>query len=285
MGDLSTEAYQRIYDMLTSDDETQRARGQKLSGKLDADQAQKFFDFQHAANPVDAERNRQDNSLGGMPPELAATSILGVGGAMMRAGASGASKMAAGAKAAVGMATPVVKEEMTRRALESMGLPSSIATPIATLVAMHGLRGSKTATAVESAEPAAVEAAAAAPKPVAPAAAVAEADAVPVAAKVTKMPAPKAFNEVAIAARRAKIKLTAADELALAREVSAGAEASEAIARMAATKQSPLEALMQSDSFKNLPTTEEAEAMIDARHARGEIKTPSASMMKKMGWK
>lgn len=92
------------------------------------------------------ERTREDNSLLGLPPELAVTSGLGIGRAVAGAGAGLASKAVAGAKAVAGQAAPAVKYELTKSALEGAGMPPSVAVPIALAVSGYQ-RGGKTARA------------------------------------------------------------------------------------------------------------------------------------------
>lgn len=84
-----------------------------------------------------SERNRADNSLGGLPPELAVASGLGVMGAM-RGAAGMASKAKAGIGAMAGQAGAALKYELVKGALEKVGVPPTIAIP--TAIAISGYR-------------------------------------------------------------------------------------------------------------------------------------------------
>ena len=151
---LGPDDYKMLYGMLTSGDEGQRKQGLQLSSKLTPNEAQSFFDFQHAAQGSNPELNRQDNSLLGMPPELAVASGLGFGSSMAQAAAGGASKAVAATKAAIGSVAPVVKYEATKTVLEKMGLPSPFATVAAMAVAGYRGRGAAGSPMTPQAPPA-----------------------------------------------------------------------------------------------------------------------------------
>lgn len=90
-------------------------------------------DVWHPASGVQ-ERNRADVTLGGMPPELAAVSGLGVARAVGGAGLSLAGRAVAGAKAIASQAGPVVKYEALKHGLSALGLPATVSIPLAMAV-------------------------------------------------------------------------------------------------------------------------------------------------------
>lgn len=74
------------------------------------------------------EVTREDNSLFGMPPEVAVLSGLAVGRAMGVAGLTAAGRAVAGLKAAAGQVTPVLKYEVVKHALQAAGISPALAT-------------------------------------------------------------------------------------------------------------------------------------------------------------
>lgn len=74
------------------------------------------------------EVTREDNSLFGMPPEVAVLSGLAVGRAMGVAGLTAAGRAVAGLKAAAGQAAPVLKYEVVKHALQAAGISPALAT-------------------------------------------------------------------------------------------------------------------------------------------------------------
>lgn len=167
--------------------------------------------------------HRPDNSLFGMPPEMVVVPALGVGRAIA-GGATMAGRAVAGAKEVVNQTAPALKYEVTKAALEHVGVPSPIAIPIALAVSGYK-RGAKPAaaatTAAETEATTAARAAQGASSPAAPAppaasgAAATPAGAPPAAApsappaslRVVMSPQ-RIQNELGIAARRAKVTLT-----------------------------------------------------------------------------
>lgn len=230
---LGAEDYQQLHGMVMSDDPKVQAQGQALAKKLTPDEQQAFFDYQKTVNAGKGERTRVDNSVGGLPPELAAVSALGIGRAVAAPGLSIVARGMAGVKAAAGQAAPVIKYELVKSGLEHMGVPSPLA--MAGAMAVTGYKRGAGKAAVEA--PVAAEAAPVAaeatgvpvdappPPPTSPMAAVPvapPAPAGPAAAAPDAVPAPearvtppfyeqKALNELAIMARRAKITLSPAD--------------------------------------------------------------------------
>src|SRR5436190_8815407 len=87
---------------------------------------------------VNPEHEREDNSIAGMPPEAAVVSGIGLARAVASGGPTIGSKVVAGAKNVVGQAAPVVKYEVVKGGLESVGIPTPIAMAIATAVSAAG---------------------------------------------------------------------------------------------------------------------------------------------------
>lgn len=77
------------------------------------------------------ERNRPDNSLLGLPPELAVVSGIGVGRAMVGPGLSAMQRATAGVKAAASQTAPIVKYEVVKATLEQANVPPVAAAAIA----------------------------------------------------------------------------------------------------------------------------------------------------------
>lgn len=74
------------------------------------------------------EVTREDNSLFGMPPEVAVLSGMAVGRAMGATGLTAAGRAVAGLKAAGAQVAPVIKYEVVKSALQAAGLSPSLAT-------------------------------------------------------------------------------------------------------------------------------------------------------------
>lgn len=142
---LTADDYGALYKMSLSPDASVRAQASSLATKLTPDERQQFFDFQKAQTKG-AELHREDNSLLGMPPEAVAAGVIPVAGAMGEAGSAGL-KAAAGLKASVAQAAPAVKYQVTKSALEHIGVPSPLA--MAAAFAVSGYRSG--ARAAESA--------------------------------------------------------------------------------------------------------------------------------------
>lgn len=158
------------------------------------------------------ERNRPDNSILGLPPELAVTSALGVGSAIVKGGATLASKGYAGIKAVAGQSAPAIKYEAVKGGLEWVGVPSSVAVPVA--IAASGYRTKKTATPRTTIPKTPSAASAASPPvasppatPVSPAASGAP-TAAPISSAGPGWSPQRIQNEVGLAARRTKATLT-----------------------------------------------------------------------------
>lgn len=310
---LGADDYKALYGMLTSDDEGQRKQAQAMAGKLTSSEAQEFFDFQHAVHGPSPELHREDNSLLGAPPELAVAGALGIGGAVAKAGAAGASKLAAAGKAAVGMAAPAVKYEATKTVLEKLGVPSPMA--VVAAMAMAGYKGGAKEAPAAAAEGSvadkvaktlartpqqitdeaisagraegAARAVQPSPPPTVdmagqPSILTPEATAgrlATVGEQVAAPVAPKVLNELAIEARRAKVTLTPSDYGGLILKVRSGSTPAEAVAELAASKVSPAEALAKS---LGTPSDSAVADALNARYAKGELRTPSAELAKLM---
>lgn len=147
---LGPDDYKQLYEMSTSSDAKTRTQAASLSKKLTPAEQQSFFDYQKQAHPQ-GEIGREDNSVLGVPPELAVLAPVGIARAV--SGASGATGgIVAGTKAALSKAAPIVKYEATRSALRAMHVPDAPASIIAAAVAGYGGKGSIAAAAPTAAE-------------------------------------------------------------------------------------------------------------------------------------
>lgn len=176
------------------------------------------------------ERHRPDNSVLGMPPELAVVGGVGVARAAAAGGAGLIAKTAAGLKNAGQQALPVAKAAAAYKALTAIGVPAHYAAAaVAALSLAHGGKGAATTeTAVAPEMVAAESAAPAASAPVAPAPPVAPAGTG--TSTATGLLSPQRIqNELGIAARRAGIKLTEPQYSAAADLVGKGATPSQAV--------------------------------------------------------
>lgn len=220
----------------------------------------------HPPAGAGSDRTRPDNSLLGLPPEMAVVSGLGIGRAMVGEGLSAAGRVYAGAKAAAEQATPVLKYEAAKAVLEGMHVPSAIAIPIAIAVSGYKKGAKAPAAAAEASAPAMVAAPnvpanatgtkwgyvspasvapeAAAAARVAPAASTPAAPASPVVTGASpSAPLPPAVsqwspqrirNEVGLAERRGGLKLTEVQREQADRLVAQGAAPAEAVTSVAA---------------------------------------------------
>lgn len=150
---LSQEDYAALYQLLLSGD----PQGSALAKKLTPSEQQAFFDYQQQANRGKGELTRVDNSVGGLPPEVAVATAVPVARAIAGTGAAGlslAGRAAAGVKAATVQAAPALKYELTKSALTQIGMPPAVAIPIALAVSGYHHPEKKAAT-VATAESAA----------------------------------------------------------------------------------------------------------------------------------
>lgn len=76
---LSMDDYRQLYQMSLSSDAGDRAQAASLAQKMTPAEQQTFFAFQQRQHPNAGEVTRTDNTLGGLPPELAALGIANVG--------------------------------------------------------------------------------------------------------------------------------------------------------------------------------------------------------------
>lgn len=275
--ELGPDDFAALYQMSMSDDKASRAQARQLAEKLTADEAQRFFDFQHAQHGNNPELHREDNSLLGMPPELAAVSAVGVGGAVLKASASGASKLAAGTKAAAVAAAPQLKYEMTKSTLQAFGVPGPLAAVAA--MAVSSYKGGEKAVPAAAGDadlasrvnrtlsrtPAQITDEAIAAGRAEGAARVAPQAAAEVAPAVAAPVAPKVLNELALAARRNKIGLSKNDYDVLIPKVQAGASPADAVAELVAAK-NPAARL---SSLLGTPTDEQMASDMAMRYANG----------------
>lgn len=133
---LTEDSYQELLGLLKSDDPGSRTLGQSLAKKLTPDEQQAFFAFQQKANTGRNEATRQDVSVGGVPPELAAVAGAGGVAAAGESGLSAAQRLYAGLKSLT--ANPVIRYQLVKGGLETAGVPSSIAIPIGYAVSGRG---------------------------------------------------------------------------------------------------------------------------------------------------
>ncbi len=88
-----------------------------------------------------------DNSVLGVPPELAAVSGLSVARAMAAPGLTLVARGIAGTKAVAAQAAPVVKYQLIKSGLEGMGVPSVLAIPAAMVASGYKKTAAETGTA------------------------------------------------------------------------------------------------------------------------------------------
>jgi hypothetical protein len=181
---LTTEDYAALHALQMSDDPASQAQAHTLAVKMTPQEHQAFFDYQKTQHPQ-GEHGRVDNQVLGMPPEMVAAMALPVMKTATQAGLTVGKRIGATMKSALGQAHPLVKYEITRSALEHLGIPPSLA--MATAIAVSGYKtgnaapaaAGEAATTAGAASPAAAEvavpAASSGPVPVAPPAATAAA--------------------------------------------------------------------------------------------------------------
>lgn len=188
------------------------------------------------------ERGREDNSVLGLPPELAALSAAGVARAAVAGSAGARARLAAGVQAAVGEAAPYVKYHAAKGLMRSMGLPDMIAEPLAWIVSGYK-KGSSPAVTTAAAD-------------AAPAASMSATPASPATPPPQPMSAPPmAAARPALSAAESKLYFV------LRAQGKTDAQASAAIQ---AGRQ-----LANSSSFANLPTNIDVAKGVDARNATG----------------
>lgn len=138
--------YKGLFELSMSDDPNVRARALEIAKTQTPEQQKAFGDYQ---KKVWAEKHpgtltgRQDNTLLGMPPEFAALSAA----AIARAAALPATNLMGRARAVVGtlgaQASPVIKYEVTKTALQALGVGPGTATMIAMVVSGYRKGGMK----------------------------------------------------------------------------------------------------------------------------------------------
>jgi hypothetical protein len=254
--ELTKDDYAALHQMLLSPDESIRMQGQAVAKKLTPAESQQFFDFQNEANKGKGELSREDASVGGMPPELAVVGGVGTAAALARG------------TFLRHVVAPTVAGEGTRRGLKAVGLPHpipEIGGAAAAILTGRALSPSAPSAAAE-AEPATAEAVTEGPQrpiimrgpkgePIAidpatpaglettraargafrkgvPAAPEAPPAATPALVEAPAAPAlspARVANDVALAARRAGFKLTAAQDAVAQKIVAAGGKPTEAV--------------------------------------------------------
>lgn len=216
---LSGDDYRALLGMLTSSDQDTRVQGQSLATKLTPDEQQVFFAVQQQANKGKGEVTRTDNSVLGLPPEMAAVSGLSLARAVGAPAANIGARVIAGAKNVVAQSTPLLKYEATKTTLEHFGVPTPLA--MATAIAVSGYRGNGKHAPVPAAAEAAPATADAAATSAAPS--VAPPESVPAAAAQTAAPAPPAAPPVSPGLPTLKLSdLTAAEKQVLQEYVDKG---------------------------------------------------------------
>ncbi len=214
------------------------------------------------------DRTRPDNSVLGMPPELGVVAGLGIKAATgLATGVAGKAKAAAGATWE-GVGSPMMKYSATKIALTSMGVPEWVAEMLAAGASgvRRGGKGAppvaaevKAATAVvpeaeavAAASPVApVASAPVSPEPGAGPSAPSPAPPSPVAPRSIVMSPQRIQNELGLAARRQKVKLTEPQYQQAAELVGAGKSPTEAVqAVQAAQPPTPAKLKMTADQVK-----------------------------------
>lgn len=219
------------------------------------------------------ERGREDNSLFGMPPEFAALSGLAIARAIGAPALTVAARAVAGIQAAAGQALPAVKYEVTKTALEKVGIPTPLAVAAAMAVSGYKRGGKAEAAAIEEGHVSApgypretvTPAPVVTPPPPAPAAAAAvpptEFQAAQAARQANTLPDQAALNAEAIARRRAAYQASQASAPAAAEPVVAASGPMKLTApefkefqRLVAKKVPPADALEQVKAMRELAT-------------------------------
>lgn len=150
---LSSDDYQALHAMQMSDDAGQRAQADSLAKKLTPSEQQAFFDYQQTANKGKGERTREDNSLFGMPPEVAVLSGMSLGRAIGAEGLTAAGRLVSGMKNAAGQAAPVLKYEVVKHGLQGIGFSPTLATAAAMAIAGYKGKGGAAAEAEQVSAP------------------------------------------------------------------------------------------------------------------------------------
>lgn len=167
-GALTADDYQQLRTMALSDDTRVRDQATSLAQKLTPAEATAFVAVQkdaHRQSLIDSGRlkpgasetatleHRDDNTLFGMPPETVVAMGIPVARAILGPGLTMTARAVLGTKAAATQATPLLKFEFTKSALEKMHVPSSLAWIAA--AAVSGYRGNgKTLAPAEEVPPA-----------------------------------------------------------------------------------------------------------------------------------
>jgi hypothetical protein len=167
-GALTADDYQQLRTMALSDDARVRDQATTLAQKLTPAEATAFVAVQkdaHRQSLIDSGRlkpgapdsatleHRDDNTLFGMPPETVVAMGIPVARAILGPGLTMTARAVLGTKAAATQATPLLKFEFTKSALEKMHVPSSLAWIAA--AAVSGYRGNgKTLAPTEEVPPA-----------------------------------------------------------------------------------------------------------------------------------
>lgn len=280
---LTTDDYAALHTMQMSPDPASQAQASALAKKLTPTEQQAFFDYQKTQHPQ-GEHGRVDNQVLGVPPELAAMMAGPIMKAATAAGLSTGQRIGAAFKSSLGAAHPLVKYEITRSALEHVGIPSPIA--MAAAIAVSGYRTGAKDLAATSAPAAAAEGATATPI-AAPAAAAAApvATAAPPAAEVAPIApvapsaaqtaagtfnAGQAMNDVRAVFKGIKIAPLPAEVSNAAEMIRAGVPAETAVARIIAKRPGvPADAIEALAKKLGTPSDATVAARVADRNATG----------------
>lgn len=208
---LNADDYAALRGMLVSDDKDQRKQGMTLASKLTGAEAVQFFDYQKAANKGKGEMGRQDATLAGLPVELAL-----VGGSTVGKLASAVSGIA---------------RVLPEKAIRATAAAGDVVSPdVIGMVSPRAGRAVEVAQRVRSAMSKPQSPSAPVEPPVAPV------EAPPVAPVTVSASPQRLLNDLGIAARRAGVELTAADDADVLMRISKGADPTQAIADVIAAK-------------------------------------------------
>jgi hypothetical protein len=231
---LTDDDYAQLYAMVRSGDQTQRGQAAAVAKKLTPDEAQHYFDYQvrahqtEQANP-ETHHAREDNSILGVPPELAVAGAVGVGRAVAGAGLSMAQRAVAGGRAILDQqVVPKLKYEATKSMLEHFGVPAALAIPAAIAISGYRKGGQAAATtAATEAETVAVDAARPAAASETPA---------PPAASAARTSPPRSTSGSVPAGRPPAIPLSATEQAAVAGLVKEGYPEEEVVKHVVAQR-------------------------------------------------
>lgn len=268
---LTTDDYAALHAMQMSPDPASQAQAATLAKKLTPPEQQAFFDYQKTQHPQ-GEHGRVDNQVLGMPPELVAAMAGPVAKAATQAGLSTGQRIGAAFKSSLGAAHPLVKYEITRSALEHVGIPAPIA--MAAAIAVSGYKtGAAPAEAASTVAADAAPAAATTTAEAAPAAAPASVPPMaPVAPAAAQTPynAGQAMNDVRGVFKALKVAPLPAEVSNAAEMIRAGVPTEQAVARIIANRPGvPKDAVAALAKKLGTPSDDVVAARVAARNSSG----------------